>query len=57
MAEYSRAAALPGIDVIGIDMHIGSQLTKVNPFVDSIEKLKIMIGTLRGEGIELKYFD
>jgi diaminopimelate decarboxylase len=48
---------LPGIDVIGIDMHIGSQLTKVNPFVDSIEKLKIMIGNLRHQGITLKYFD
>ena len=57
MEEYSRAKSLPGIDVIGIDMHIGSQLTKVNPFVDSIEKLKLMIARLRGEGIELKYFD
>jgi len=57
MAEYSRAASLPGIDVIGIDMHIGSQLTKVNPFVDSIEKLKVMIGKLSEAGIKLKYFD
>lgn len=57
LEEYSRAKSLPGIDIIGIDMHIGSQLTKVNPFVDSIEKLKIMIGKLRDEGIELKYFD
>ncbi|MSN24823.1 MAG: diaminopimelate decarboxylase [Geobacter sp.] len=57
MAEYTRAATLPGIDVIGIDMHIGSQLTKVNPFVDSIDKLKIMIAKLREQGIDLKYFD
>lgn len=57
LEEYSRAKSLPGIDIIGIDMHIGSQLTKVNPFVDSIEKLKIMIGKLRDEGIKLKYFD
>jgi diaminopimelate decarboxylase len=57
MEEYSRAKSLPGIDVIGIDMHIGSQLTKVNPFVDSIEKLKIMIAKLRSQGIDLKYFD
>jgi diaminopimelate decarboxylase len=57
MEEYKRAATLPGIDVIGIDMHIGSQLTKVNPFVDSIEKLKIMIGKLREMGITLRYFD
>lgn len=57
MEEYSRAATLPGIDVIGIDMHIGSQLTKVNPFVDSIEKLKLMIANLRSQGIDLSYFD
>lgn len=57
MAEYTRAATLPGINVIGIDMHIGSQLTKVNPFVDSVEKLKIMIGRLRSQGINLQYFD
>lgn len=57
MQEYARAATLPGIDVIGIDMHIGSQLTTVKPFVDSIEKLKIMIAKLRSQGIDLKYFD
>lgn len=57
MQEYSRAKNLPGIDIIGIDMHIGSQLTKVNPFVDSIEKLKIMLEKLKAEGIDLKYFD
>jgi diaminopimelate decarboxylase len=57
LAEYSRATTLPGVDVIGIDMHIGSQLTKVNPFVDSIDKLKAMIATLRSQGIDLKYFD
>ncbi|OGU00088.1 MAG: diaminopimelate decarboxylase [Geobacteraceae bacterium GWC2_48_7] len=57
MEEYKRALTLPGIDIIGIDMHIGSQLTKVNPFVDSIEKLKIMIAKLADMGIKLKYFD
>ncbi|BEH08520.1 diaminopimelate decarboxylase [Geobacter sulfurreducens subsp. ethanolicus] len=57
MAEYARAKTLPGIDVIGIDMHIGSQLTKVTPFVDSIEKLKTMIANLRGQGVDLQYFD
>ena len=57
LEEYTRAKSLPGIDVIGIDMHIGSQLTKVNPFVDSIDKLKVMIGKLRSQGIGLKYFD
>ena len=57
LEEYTRAMTLPGIDVIGIDMHIGSQLTKVNPFVDSIDKLKVMIAKLRTQGINLNYFD
>jgi len=57
LAEYARATTLPGIDVIGIDMHIGSQLTTVTPFVDAIEKLKVMIAKLRSQGIDLTYFD
>ncbi len=58
ISEYKRAKDLPGIEILGIDCHIGSQLTKVTPFVDSINKLKRVIATLRDEmGIELKYFD
>lgn len=55
--EYKRAKSMQGIDVIGIDCHIGSQLTKVAPFVDSIKKLKKVIGALKDMGIRLKYFD
>ena len=44
------ARAWPGIEIIGIDCHIGSQLTKVSPFVDSIKKLKRCIGKLTGHG-------
>ncbi|HEY6872371.1 MAG TPA: diaminopimelate decarboxylase [Geobacteraceae bacterium] len=57
LEEYRRAKELPGIEIIGIDCHIGSQLTKVAPFVDSIAKLKDVIGKLREMGIDLKYFD
>lgn len=57
IAEYKRAKNLPGIEILGIDCHIGSQLTKVNPFVDSIVKLKKVITTLREAGINPKYFD
>ncbi|MFA7062511.1 MAG: diaminopimelate decarboxylase, partial [Pedobacter sp.] len=57
IAEYKRAMDLPGIEILGIDCHIGSQLTKVNPFVDSIVKLKKVIATLREMGIDPKYFD
>ncbi len=55
--EYRRAQRMEGIDIIGIDCHIGSQLTKVTPFVDSIKKLKEVIKTLAGMGISLQYFD
>ena len=55
--EYRRAKDLPGIEILGIDCHIGSQLTKVAPFVDSITKLKKVIVTLREMGINPKYFD
>ncbi|ABQ24449.1 diaminopimelate decarboxylase [Geotalea uraniireducens] len=55
--EYRRAKDLPGIEILGIDCHIGSQLTKVTPFVDAIKKLKNVINTLKGMGISLKYFD
>ena len=57
IAEYRRAKELPGIEILGIDCHIGSQLTKVDPFVDSIVKLKKVITTLREMGIDPKYFD
>jgi diaminopimelate decarboxylase len=55
--EYKRAKTLPGIEILGVDCHIGSQLTKVAPFVDSIKKLKSVIATLRGMGIDPKYLD
>lgn len=57
ISEYQRALELPGIEILGVDCHIGSQLTKVAPFVDSIEKLKAVIARLRAMGINPKYFD
>jgi diaminopimelate decarboxylase len=55
--EYRRAKGMKNIDLIGIDCHIGSQLTTVAPFVDAIRKLKRVITTLDEMGIALKYFD
>lgn len=57
IAEYKRAKELPGIEILGVDCHIGSQLTKVTPFVDSIKKLKNVIATLRDMGINPQYLD
>jgi diaminopimelate decarboxylase len=55
--EYRRARDMANVEIIGIDCHIGSQLTKVAPFIDSIIKLKRVIATLVEMGITLKYFD
>ncbi|MBI3753472.1 MAG: diaminopimelate decarboxylase [Deltaproteobacteria bacterium] len=42
---------------IGVDCHIGSQLTQISPFVDALKKTKNIIATLRKEGIDVKYLD
>ncbi len=57
MEQYKRAARMSNLDVIGIDCHIGSQLTKVTPFVDTVRKLKRLIEGLRESGVTLRYFD
>ncbi len=55
--QYRRAMGMENIRILGVDCHIGSQLTKISPFVDAIVKLKRLISELRAMGIDLKYFD
>jgi diaminopimelate decarboxylase len=57
LAVYQQAAALASIDVVGIDCHIGSQLTAVAPFVDALERVLAVVDTLAENGIELKHID
>jgi diaminopimelate decarboxylase len=57
LEQYTRAAAMANVEVIGVDCHIGSQLTKISPFVDTIKKLKRLIANLNDAGIRLKYLD
>jgi diaminopimelate decarboxylase len=57
LAEYRRAAAMPHIKVVGIDCHIGSQLTETRPFLDALDKLLALVDTLREEGIRLHHLD
>jgi len=54
---YRRAAGMEGIEVLGIDCHIGSQLTSIEPFLDAIDRLLVMVDTLAGEGITISHFD
>src|SRR5437763_185315 len=54
---YRRAAGLGGIEVVGVHMHIGSQLTKVTPVADSLLRLADLVEGLRADGIGLTYVD
>jgi diaminopimelate decarboxylase len=57
VAEYIRARDLPHLEVVGVDCHIGSQLTEVSPFVDALRRLKLLIERLRGNGVEIRHLD
>jgi diaminopimelate decarboxylase len=54
---YARAAALPGIEVIGIDVHIGSQLTDLEPFEIAYTKVADLTRQLRGDGHDIRRLD
>lgn len=54
---YQYAATLPNLDIIGIDCHIGSQLTETQPFVDALDRVIVMIDQLKTMGIQLKHID
>ncbi|MEM6677489.1 MAG: diaminopimelate decarboxylase [Pseudomonadota bacterium] len=56
-ALYARAAALPGIEVIGIDVHIGSQLTALEPFEAAFTKVAALTRQLRAEGHRISHLD
>ena len=55
--EFKQAASLSHIEVVGVHAHIGSQLTEVTPFVDSLKKVVALIATLRGQGINVRYLN
>ena len=57
LEEYRRAAKLDHIEVIGVDCHIGSQITQIAPFIDALDRLIALISALRSEGIGIRYLD
>jgi diaminopimelate decarboxylase len=57
LEQYGRAKAMANVEILGIDCHIGSQLTKVSPFVDTIKKLRRLLEGVRAMGIDMKYLD
>jgi diaminopimelate decarboxylase len=57
VAVYQRAATLPSLKVVGVDCHIGSQITESAPYLDALDKLIALIKTLAGLGIDLQHLD
>ena len=57
LEEYRFARSLEHIEIIGVDCHIGSQITETGPFVEALRKVKTLIFALRQEGIAIKYLD
>lgn len=54
---YKAAHDLDSTEVVGIDFHIGSQITQVGPFVEAMESVKSLAAELKGMGIDIKYLD
>jgi diaminopimelate decarboxylase len=54
---YAKAAQLPRLEVAGVHMHIGSQITDLTPFRDAFTLMRELVGTLRGAGHRLQHLD
>ena len=54
---YKLAATLPNIRIVGMDCHIGSQLTELQPFLDAVDRLIVLMEQLNQDGIHLKHLD
>jgi len=62
LETYKKAVALANIDVVGVDCHIGSQLTSLTPFVDALAKVReyldrVLAGEMKKEGAQIRYLD
>jgi len=57
LACYRRATALPGLRVAGIDCHIGSQITQVEPYLDALDRLLDLVEAVEAAGIPIHHID
>ena len=57
LSIYQKAAALPNLEIVGVDCHIGSQLTELSPFLDALDRVLALVDKLAEEGIQLKHLD
>ncbi len=55
--EYEHARSLPHLEVVGVDCHIGSQLTEVSPFADALARVRGLVLELRARGFDVRYLD
>jgi len=54
---YRQAAQMPGIEITGVDCHIGSQLTSIEPFLAALERVLFLVDELNNEGIQISHLD
>ena len=54
---YQHAAKLPGIQIKGIDCHIGSQITEVAPYLDTVDKMLDFVNDIQAEGVAIDHID
>ena len=54
---YRHAAALPGLEVVGIDCHIGSQITEIGPYLDALDRVLDLVEAVEAQGIRLHHLD
>ena len=57
LQTYQRAAALPGLRVVGIDCHIGSQITEETPYLDAMDRVLDLVDAIEAAGIPLHHID
>ena len=57
LAAYARAAALAGLEVVGIDCHIGSQITEVAPYLDAVDRMLDLVEAVEATGVRLHHLD
>ena len=54
---YQEAAAMANINIVGIDCHIGSQITTLSPFEDALQRVLVLVNELEQSGIDLEHID
>jgi diaminopimelate decarboxylase len=57
VAAYRHAAALPGLQVVGIDCHIGSQITQIAPYLDALDRLLDLVEAVEAAGVPIHHVD